>query len=87
MCNCKNMAGYGDDSWGKHHHIACEKYATEKNPYLFYYEEGVEAWVPVPEKTEHLIVVDDQLDNDERMQLYFRRIDMTDKQIAEMPCD
>ncbi len=85
MCDCMNMAGYGPDSWGKHHHINCEKYGTEKHSYLFYYEETEDAWVPVPERTEHLIDAADQLEDGEKMQLEFKRVDMTDKQYAELP--
>ena len=86
-CECLSWAGCGDISWGKHHHVNCEKYSTNKYPYLFYYEEAVDAWVPAPVTIEHLIVVDDQLENGEEMEIRFRRVDMTDKEINELPED
>jgi len=89
MCNClSRMAGYGPESWGKHHHVNCPKYATEKLPCLFYYEEALNAWVPTPFKVDgELICTKEQLDDGEEMELRFKRFDMTDKELAEMPED
>lgn len=86
-CECINMAGYGPDSWGKHHHVSCSKYETEKHPYLFYYEDAVNAWIPAPDKVENMISASDQLDDKEEIEIKFQRVDMTDKQIQELPVE
>ena len=87
-CKCRLMAGYGPDSFGKHHHVNCPNYESEKYPYLFYYEEAVDAWVPVPEKVDgELIVTVDQLDIGEEMEIRFKCVEYTDKEISELPCD
>lgn len=86
MCDCMNMAGYGPDSWGKHHHVNCPKYSAEKHPYLFYYEEAVDAYVPVPDKVDgELICTPDQLEEGETMEITFKRVDYTDAEIAALP--
>lgn len=86
MCECASMVGYGPESWGKHHHVNCPLYQTEKHPYLFYYEEACDAWVPVPEKVDgELICTADQLENGEDMELRFKRVDMTDAELATLP--
>lgn len=87
VCECSSMAGYGPDSWGKHHHVNCPKYSTEKHPYLLYYEEVIDAWTFAPEKVENLIAVADQLDDGDDMELMFKRKDMTDAEIAAIPAD
>ena len=86
MCECTSWAGYGDQSFGKHHHVNCPKYKTEKFPRLFYYEEAENCWVPVPDKVDgELIVTEEQLSDGEEMEIMFRRKDMTDEEFANLP--
>ncbi len=85
MCACLTMAGYGPDSYGKHHHKKCPKYKTEKFPYLAYYEEAVNAWIPAPELVSELISVEDQLELGDTMTLEFKRYDLTDYEFDNMP--
>ena len=85
MCACMTWAGYYPESWGRHHHKNCEKYKTQKYPYLFHYEEAVDAWVPAPDALENIIVVEDQLETDEVVQIQFKRVDMTDEEIESLP--
>lgn len=77
MCDCLAESG-------KHHHEDCPKYATEKFPYLLYYEDTVDGWVITPEYLEN-IVVTDQLDVGEEQEIRFKRVDMTDKEHDELP--
>ena len=83
-CNCSNFAIIElADLWG-HHHIRCPKYETEKHPYLFYYCGGCDAWVPTSERIVDVIDVGD-FDADEEREIKFKRVDMTDKEFADMP--
>lgn len=77
------MAGYGPDSFGKHHHVNCESYGTDKNGYLMYYEEAIDAWTFAPEKVENLL----DLDIGDSAEIQFKMAEFTDKEIAEMPAD
>ena len=57
-----------------------------KKPRLFYWEEGENAWVPVPEMVEgELICTEDQLGDKEEMEIRFKRFDMTDEEYAALP--
>jgi hypothetical protein len=57
-----------------------------KKPRLFYYDEGYGAWVPAPEKVENLIIADQDFGEDgEEVKITFRRIDMTDGEMAILP--
>lgn len=87
MCECKAWAGYGPDSFGRHHHANCPKYHTEKFPYLLYYEEAIDAWTFAPGKVENMIAVADQLDDGGDMELMFKRKDMTDAEYDATPTE
>ena len=80
-CECSNWAGYGEDSWGKHHHINCPKLETEKHKYIFYYEEAENCWAPAPDKIDELI----DLSVGDECEIEFRCVEFTDKEIAELP--
>ena len=84
MCVCMTWAGYYPESWGVHHHKNCDNFKTEKFPYLFYYEEAINAWVPVPDKMENLMSAEDQPEIEE-IEIRFKRIDMTDEEIDSLP--
>ena len=82
--SCSSMVGYDETSWGKHHHVNCPKYDTEKFPYLFYYEEAENAWCPAPDNLCDVIELDAYSDG-EKVDIEFKRVDFTDKELAELP--
>jgi hypothetical protein len=85
MCDClARMAGYYPDSFGNHHHKNCDRYKTEKFPYLFYYEDAVDSWVPMPDKLENFMLAEDQPDIEE-IEVRFKRVDMTDEEFDALP--
>jgi len=79
-CDCIKWAGQGPNSWGVHHHINCDKYKTENNPYLFYFDEGINRWIPSPKKINGIINIKEDLSTSDQITLKFKRMDMTDKQ-------
>lgn len=52
-------------------------------PRLFYWEEGIGAWCPVPEHTDHLLDVDDLCEREVR-EIKFKRMDMTDEEFENI---
>lgn len=84
-CICASFPINSLDDFGEHHHIDCEKYATEKFTYLFYWADGIDAWVPVPGRVEGgLIFTSDELHDGETMTVNFKRFDMTDLEYDTM---
>lgn len=84
-CECASWClAAGPESGGKHHHKNCPKYATEKFPCLLYWEEGVDAWVPVPVFVENMIEAQNLSEGDVE-EIRFKRIDLTDKEFDEIP--
>ena len=77
MCDCMRWVGIYPDSWGDHHHKECSKYKTEKFPCLFYEEDGLNAWIPAPDNINNIIVVEDQMEENEIIEIRFKRFDMT----------
>ena len=86
-CECMDMAVTGPESTGQHHHVNCPKYKTEKFPTLFYYEEAINSWTPAPDNIEHMLCVEDQLEDGEKIELEFKRIDLTDAEFDAMPVE
>ena len=84
-CECVNMAGYGSESFGAHHHKNCENYATEKYNYLYYYDGGSEAWLPVDSYLETYVFEDCELG--EVVEVQIKKIELTDKEVDELPED
>lgn len=82
MCECSNWARTGPDDGGDHHHVRCPKYATEKYPRLFYYEDGVDAWIPWIDEYPFM---DMMIEHGDSLDLEFKRADMTDKEMNELP--
>jgi hypothetical protein len=80
------MAGYGPESYGQHHHKNCSLYGVEKFSQLFYYEQGLDAWIPAPCDVRSILDLN-YLDNSEIVNIQFKRIDMTDKEMDELPED
>ena len=60
----------------------------EKKPRLFYWNDGVDAWVPVPDKIEDIVDLESSLCEDkEEMEVRFKRFDMTDEEFDNLPED
>lgn len=55
-------------------------------PYLFYYEDAVNAWVPVPDKVENIISTDN-LSESEDLEIKFKRFDMSEDEFKAIPED
>lgn len=51
---------------------------------LFYYEEAVNAWVPAPEKIEHILGVDN-FGGDETIEIEFKVVNLTDEELDNLP--
>jgi len=62
------------------HHKDC----PHVKPFLFYWEEGIDAWCPVPDNTENLVDVL-CLDDGETQEIRFKRFDMTEAEMAALP--
>ena len=61
------------------------KKLTEKKPRLFYYELAVDAWIPVPEKIEHIIDLESHFGHDgEVVQILFKRLDLSDLEMEDL---
>lgn len=58
-----------------------------KKPRLFYYEEAVCGFIPVPEFVEHITEVDNFLSDGDEETITFKRIDMTDEEFDNLPED
>lgn len=62
-CKCSSFCITELSDVGNHHHAKCQKYKTEKFPYLFYMSDAVNAWIPAPERLENIIEIPSDLDN------------------------
>ncbi len=60
---------------------------TGKKPRLFYREEALNGspWVPAPDEIEHILSVEDQLDDGDEISIEFKRVDMTDEEMDNLP--
>ena len=83
-CECINFCIAEPGSRGHHHHKNCPKYKTEKNAYLFCLDEAVNAFVPAAKGIENTIDVADMCDG-ERVEIIFKRADMTDQEFDAIP--
>ena len=68
----------------KRHHPACPLHKTEKHPRLFYYEEAENCWCPAPDKIENVVSLDCFFEDQDRMEIEFKRIDMTDDEFYNL---
>ena len=62
----------------------------EKKPYLFYYEEAEDAWIPAPDITEAMVSTDnfkgrDGWDIEDRIEIQFRVCMLTDEEYENLP--
>ena len=79
---CVNFCITSLNDLGNHHHKSCSNYKTKKYPYLFYYEEGLDRYIPVPKDARNMVALD-CLDPDEKCDftyIKFRRFDLTDEE-------
>lgn len=61
---------------------------SDKKPRLFYWEEGVGAWVPAPDAVEHIVSLDSFFGaDDDEIEIRFKRFDMTDAELDALPED
>jgi len=56
-----------------------------KKPRLFYFEEGVDAWIPAPDNRENIVDLDIFSGSGEIIEIQFKRIDMTDTEFNNLP--
>jgi hypothetical protein len=57
-----------------------------KKPRLFYYEEGVDGWCPADDLTiDNIISLENFMDDGDIIEIRFKRIDMTDEEINNLP--
>ena len=71
----------------KRHHQACPLYKTEKHPRLFYYEEAENCWTPAPNDIESIVSLESFMGHDDRIEIEFKRLDMTDDEFYSLPED
>ena len=83
-CKCLNMAGIGRESFGKHHHKTCDGYATEKYPYLFFYDNSVDDWIIIDELDDY---VSGARNGGDSIEVELKHVDLTDKEVDELPED
>ena len=87
-CCCKGLFTITTLSdHGEHHHRMCPKYRTEKFPQLFYQEGAVDAWIPAPDRVDEIISVEDQLHDGDTLEIEFKRFDMTDEEMDNLPVE
>ncbi|MCP4377702.1 MAG: hypothetical protein GY794_16190 [bacterium] len=59
--------------------------AEKKKPRLFYYDDDVNAWVPLWAETENAVLAEFTLDDGDVIKLALRRHDMTDAEFEAIP--
>lgn len=74
------------DQLSQHHHKNCDNYKTKKYPYLFYYEEACDAFIPAPEEIDGILSIEDMEENEET-EIRFKRFDLTDEEFDNLPDD
>ena len=70
-------------NWGER----MTKPSSAKTPRLFYWEEGVDAWCPVPDLIENVVDLGSFCEDGEVQEIRFKRFDMTDKEFNNLPED
>lgn len=69
------------------HHPECPLHKTEKHPRLFYYEEAEDCWTPAPDKVDCIVPIDGFAGPEDRIEISFKRLDMTDEEFYNLPED
>lgn len=79
LCNCtaKNLSP-------SYHKLGCPVRKGIKFPRLFYCEEGYDCLTPVPRDIENIVDVQ-SLDVGETVCIEFKRLDLTDQEIKNLP--
>jgi len=57
----------------------------QKNRYLFYYEPGCDAFIPVPDSGVDTEALLDDLDDGETVDVSFKRLDLTESELNDLP--
>ena len=83
---CSTYCMATPDARGNNHHKMCSFYKTEKFPYLFYFEDSIDAWVPAPDEVEMIISAGSLCEN-ETESIKFKRVDLTDEEYDQIPED
>lgn len=83
-CKCKTWVRDGHTEWQmkQTHHKDCPD--AGRTPRLFYYEEAVDGWCPVPEKVEN-IVSPDCLEVGDTQTVEFKMIGMNHEEFDNLP--
>lgn len=68
----------------KRHHPACPLHKTEKHPRLFYYEDAEDCWTPAPDDVNCIVSLDSFMSSGDRIEIEFKRIDMTDEEFYNL---
>lgn len=73
-----------DPSYAKNHE---DKSMDEKKPRLFYWEPAIDAWCPMPDyiNPASIGVITEGLEDGEKTSVEFKRIDMTDEELNQLP--
>lgn len=79
LCNC--MTKTPDPSY---HKFGCPVRRGIKFPTLFYYEEGVNAFIPIHDNLENLVDIN-CMGVGEVEQLQIKRLDLTDEELDALP--
>ena len=69
----------------KENRVPEAKVTAERKPRLFYYEEAVDSWIPAPDKVENIIIASEQMDDQEEIEIRFKRFDLTDEEYDNLP--
>lgn len=67
----------------RHHVPECPRYSTQEIPRLFYWDEGVDAWLPFAENFDADALLDN-LDDGEVTELRVRRLLLTDARMDNL---
>ena len=85
VCNCATLCHAEPNLRSDFHHTHCPQYKTEKKPRLFYFEEAESCWAPVPELIENIVALEQFSYHGEKIDIRFKRADMTDEEYDNMP--
>ena len=79
-CNC--LIKTPDAKYHKH---GCPIRAGIKFPVLFYYEDAVDSFIPAPDRVDEILCEDLFSRNGEEIEIRFKRHDLTDQEMDDLP--
>ena len=86
ICECAKWARTPEEPHGQHHHGRCPKYATDTVPWLVCYDPAFDAWTLAPDNVvDNVFDFPDSMERGSEVEIRFKRVDMTDKEINELP--